>query len=296
MSVWFGFHLPSFTHPETPPDKLFDRVVEQAQAAEQAGFDLVTVMDHLYQIGGVGTVDEPMLEGWLALAALARETKRVRLGTLVTGVTYRNPAMLAKEVTTLDTISGGRAILGIGAAWNDVEHAGYGFEFPPVGQRMDRLEEALAIIKAMFTEDRPSFHGEHYQIERTLRIAAKYADMTHWFAMGLETLKHKTEVLERHCEAIGRDPSTIERTMGAPGIVTATDADTNAALDRIPPERRPFVNVGPPDKVAEGLRPYIEAGFTGFTFNNNLYRTPEQIALVGDLLRLVAGEAPVGAR
>ena len=320
MSVWFGFHLPSFTHPETPPDKLFDRVVEQAQAAEQAGFDLVTVMDHLYQIGGVGTVDEPMLEGWLALAALARETKRVRLGTLVTGVTYRNPAMLAKEVTTLDTISGGRAILGIGAAWNDVEHEGYGYEFPPVRERMDRLEEALTIIKAMFTEDRPSFHGEHYQIEqalnvprpvqpggpriliggggeqRTLRIAAKYADMTHWFAMGLETLKHKTEVLERHCEAIGRDPSTIERTMGAPGIVTATDADTNAALERIPPERRPFVNVGPPEKVAEGLRPYIEAGFTGFTFNNNLYRTPEQIALVGDLLKLVATEAPVGAR
>jgi alkanesulfonate monooxygenase SsuD/methylene tetrahydromethanopterin reductase-like flavin-dependent oxidoreductase (luciferase family) len=134
MSVWFGYHLPSFTHPETPPDKLFDRVVEQAQAAEQAGFDLVTVMDHLYQIGGVGTVDEPMLEGWLTLAALARETKRARLGTLVTGVTYRNPAMLAKEVTTLDTISGGRAILGIGAAWNDVEHEGYGYDFPPASR------------------------------------------------------------------------------------------------------------------------------------------------------------------
>ena len=96
-----------------------------------------------------------MLEGWLALAALARETNRVRLGTLVTGVTYRNPAMLAKEVTTLDTISGGRAILGIGAAWNDVEHAGYGYDFPPVRERMDRLDEALTIIKAMFTEDRP---------------------------------------------------------------------------------------------------------------------------------------------
>jgi F420-dependent oxidoreductase-like protein len=320
MSIWFGFHLPSFTHPDTPPDRLFDRVVEQAHAAEEAGFDLVTVMDHLYQIGGVGTVDEPMLEGWLALAALARETRRVRLGTLVTGVTYRNPAMLAKEVTTLDTISGGRAILGIGAAWNDVEHEGYGYDFPPVRERMDRLEEALAIIKAMFTEDRPSFHGEHYQIERalnvprpvqpggppiliggggeqrTLRIAARYADMTHWFALGLEALKHKAEVLERHCEAIDRDPSTIARTMGAPVIVTATEADAKAALETIPPERRPFVNIGKPEQVADALRPYIEAGFTGFTFNNTIYRRPEQIAVVGDLLKLVASEAPVGAR
>ena len=103
-----------------------------------------------------------MLEGWLTLAALARETSRVRLGTLVTGVTYRNPALLAKQVTTLDMISGGRAILGIGAAWNDVEHEGYGFEFPPVRERMDRLEEALTIAKAMFTEDRPSFEGRYY--------------------------------------------------------------------------------------------------------------------------------------
>ena len=160
MSVWFGFHLPSFTHPETPPDQLFDRVVEQAQAAEEAGFDLVTVMDHLYQIGGVGRATSRCSRAGSPLAALARETKRVRLGTLVTGVTYRNPAMLAKEVTTLDTISGGRAILGIGAAWNDVEHEGYGYDFPPVRERMDRLDEALTIIKAMFTEDRPCFHGE----------------------------------------------------------------------------------------------------------------------------------------
>jgi F420-dependent oxidoreductase-like protein len=320
MSVWFGFHLPTYTHPDTAPEHLFDRVVEQAKAAEEAGFDLVTVMDHLYQIGGVGSVDEPMLEGWLALAALARETNRVRLGTLVTGVTYRNPAMLAKEVTTLDTISGGRAILGIGAAWNDVEHEGYGYDFPPVGQRMDRLEEALAIIKAMFTEDRPSFHGTHYQIERalnvpkpvqpggppiliggggeqrTLKIAARYADMTHWFAIGLEALNHKTEVLQRHCEAIGRDPSTIQRTMGAPVIVTGSEAEKQAVLEMIPPERRPYIPAGSPEQVVDALRPYIDAGFTGFTFNNTIYRTPEQIGRIGELLALVAQESPVGAR
>src|SRR5512141_3071651 len=127
---WFGLHLPSYTFPGTPTAQLFDRIVEQARAAEAAGFSLVTVMDHLYQIGGVGPESDPMLEAWSTLNALARETKRVRLGTLVTGVTYRNPALLAKLATTLDVISGGRAIFGIGAAWNEQEHAGYGFDFP----------------------------------------------------------------------------------------------------------------------------------------------------------------------
>src|SRR3954468_5386362 len=215
MSVWFGLHLPSYTHTDTPPEHLFDRVVEQARAAEDAGFALVTVMDHLYQIDMVGRIDEPMLEGWVTLAGLARETSRVRLGTLVTGVTYRNPALLAKQVTTLDTISGGRAILGIGAAWNDVEHEGYGINFPPIRERMDRLEEGLAIIKALLPDDRPTFEGSNYRVrdvlnvprpvqpggppilvggggeQRTLRIAARYADMTHWFPLGLEGLKRK---------------------------------------------------------------------------------------------------------
>jgi alkanesulfonate monooxygenase SsuD/methylene tetrahydromethanopterin reductase-like flavin-dependent oxidoreductase (luciferase family) len=143
---WFGFHLPNYSHPGTPPEHLFDRVIAEAQAAEQAGFSLVTVMDHLYQIAMAGPPSEPMLEAWTTLAALARETRAVRLGTLVTGVTYRNPAYLAKLATTLDTISGGRAILGLGAAWNEDEHRGYGFDFPPLAERMDRLDEALTII------------------------------------------------------------------------------------------------------------------------------------------------------
>ncbi len=310
MSVWFGLHLPSYTHPDVSPERLFDRVVEQAKTAEEAGFDVVTVMDHLYQIRGVGEEDEPMLEGWSVLAALARETTRVRLGTLVTGVTYRNPALLAKQATTLDTISGGRAIYGLGAAWNDVEHAGYGYDFPPIKERMDRLEEALAIAKAMFTEDRPSFQGRYYRLDgalnvprpvqaggprilvggggeqRTLKIAARYADMTHWFPLGLDMLIHKTEVLAGYCEAIGRDPATIERTMAAPVVVAGSDAAAAAALDAVPPERRPYMIVGTPAKVVDGLRPYIDAGFTGFTFNNSIYRTPEQISLIGELLQL----------
>jgi F420-dependent oxidoreductase-like protein len=313
MQPWFGLHLPCYTFPDAPPDGLFDRIVEQVRAAEDVGFSLVTVMDHLYQIPGVGRVTDPMLEAWSTLAALARETTRVRLGTLVTGVTYRNPAFLAKTVTTLDLISGGRALLGLGAAWNEEEHLGYGFEFPPVRERMDRLDEALTIVRAMFTEDRPSFEGRHYRVhevlnvprpiqpggprilvggggeQRTLRIAANHADMTHWFAIGLDALRHKTEVLKGYCEAIGRDPSTIERTMQAPVIVAESEAAARSFLDRIPEERRPFIAAGTPDQAADALRPYLDAGFTGFTFNNSIYGTPEAIGRVGELLRLVSG-------
>src|SRR6185436_18728980 len=160
----------------------------------------------------------------------------------------------------LDTISGGRAVLGLGAAWNDVEHAGYGFEFPVIRERMDRLDEALTIIRAMFSEERPSYEGRYYRIEdalnvprpiqpggprilvggggeqRTLRIAAKHADMTHWFPLGLEVLQHKNELLQGYCESIGRDPSTIERTMATPVGVVGSEADKAAFLERIPPE------------------------------------------------------------
>src|ERR1700736_4210622 len=168
MPLLFGFHMPNFTPPGVPDERLFERVVEQARAAEAAGFDLVTVMDHFYQIPPVGPEKLPMLESYTALAALAMSTSRVRLGTLVTGVTYRNPAHLAKIVTTLDVISKGRALLGIGAAWNEAEHLGYGYEFPPIKERMDRLEEALTICRLMFTQERPSFAGKHYRIDRAI--------------------------------------------------------------------------------------------------------------------------------
>ncbi len=310
---WFGLHLPSYTFPDSPPEQLFDRIVEQARAAEAAGFSLVTVMDHLNQIPGIGPQTDPMLEGWSVLAALARETRSVRLGTLVTGVTYRNPALLAKQATTLDVISKGRAVLGLGAAWFEAEHVGLGFDFPPIRERMDRLDEALAIARAMFSEERPTFQGRYYRIEaalnvprpiqpggppiliggggeqRTLKIAARYADMTHWFPLGLDVLEHKTQVLARHCEAIGRDPATIERTMATPVLVAATEAEADALRGYLPPERRPHVVTGTPEQCADALQPYLEAGFTGFTFNNPLYRTPDQIAVVGELLRLIGG-------
>jgi F420-dependent oxidoreductase-like protein len=310
---WFGLHCPNYTHPGTTSADMFARTVEQAQAAEAAGFSLVTVMDHLNQIPGVGVPDEPMLEGWSVLAALARETKTVRLSTLVSGVTYRNPALLAKTATTLDVISGGRAIFGLGAAWYEAEHAAFGFDFPPIKERMDRLDEALTIVRGMFASERSSFEGVHYRTvdvinvprpvqpggpkilvggggeQRTLRIAAKHADMTHWFPLGLDVLNHKTDLLRGYAETIGRDPATIERTMAAPVVVAADPAAGAILLDRLPAERRAHVTVGTPEQAADGLRPYLDAGFTGFTFNNNHYRSTDEIAVLGELLKLIGG-------
>src|SRR5882724_5209638 len=138
----FGLQLPNFTF-DVPDAQLFDRVVEYAAVAEDTGFDSLWVMDHFFQLPPMGGPDQPMLEAYTLLGALAARTERVQLGTLVTGVTYRNPAMLAKIVTTLDVISKGRAILGIGAAWYEPEHEGYGFDFPSARERLDRLEEAV---------------------------------------------------------------------------------------------------------------------------------------------------------
>jgi F420-dependent oxidoreductase-like protein len=313
MAVFFGFHMPNYTYPGVSDDTLFDHVIAQAQAAEKAGFDMVTVMDHFYQIRGVGPETNAMLEAYTTLAGMAARTSAVKLGTLVTGVTYRNPALLAKQVTTLDVISKGRAVLGIGAAWNEDEHRGYGIEFPPIGRRMDRLEEAVTIAKLMFTEERPSFEGKHYRIDRalnvprplqkggpkiliggtgerrTLRILAKHGDIGHWFGGPVEELKRKKGVFEQHCAEVGRDPSEVLLTLGIGLILTADEKAGRALLERIPEERRPMVRVATPDQAAEILRPYIDAGFGGFTFNNPMFPTIESIGVAGELIKLVRG-------
>jgi F420-dependent oxidoreductase-like protein len=316
MAVFFGFHMPNYTFPGVPDDELFDRVVEQATAAEAAGFDLVTVMDHFYQIRGVGPETNAMLEAYTTLAGIAARTSRVKLGTLVTGVTYRNPALLAKEVTTLDVISKGRAVLGIGAAWNEDEHVGYGIEFPPIARRMDRLDEAVQIAKLMFTEERPSFEGKFYRIERalnvprpiqkggpkiliggggekrTLRILAKYGDIGHWFGGPLDDLKRKKEVFEQHCSEVGRNPSDVLLTLGVGIVLTQTDQQAKAIMEALPAERRAMVRVvSSVDEAAEYLRPYLDAGFGGFTFNNPTLPTPEAIAHAGELIKVLRGSS-----
>ena len=161
----FGLQLPSFTFPDVPDDKLFDRIIEIAQAAEGSGFDSFWVMDHYHQIGSVGPPSDPMLEAYTLLSAVAARTSRVTLGAMVTGVTYRNPAFLAKVVTTLDIVSAGRAILGIGAAWNEEESRAYGYDWPPTAERFERLEDALQICRAMFTQPRSTFQGKRHRID-----------------------------------------------------------------------------------------------------------------------------------
>jgi F420-dependent oxidoreductase-like protein len=315
MAAFFGFHMPTFTFPGVPNDRLFDRVVENAKAAEAAGFDLVTVMDHLYQIRGIGPETEPMMEAYATLSALATQTSRVKLGTLVTGVTYRNPALLVKQVTTLDVISKGRAILGIGAAWNEDEHRGYGIEFPPIGKRMDRLGEALTIAKLMFTQDRPSFEGAYYKIDRalnvprpiqpggpkilvggggerrTLRLLAEHGDIGHWFGGNLEDLKRKKKVFEEHCAAVNRDPSEVLLTVGLTLVLAENEKDAKALMDGLTPERRAVARTATVSQAAEVIGQYMTAGFGGFTFNNNVLQTKESIALAGELIKVVRGSA-----
>jgi F420-dependent oxidoreductase-like protein len=317
MRPFFGYHMPNYTFEGVPDVRLFDAVVERAQAAEAAGFDLLTVMDHFYQIGVVGREDEPMLEAYSTLAAIAMRTEKVMLSTMVTGVTYRNPALLAKTVTTLDVISKGRAVLGIGAVWNESEHAGYGFEFPPIARREDRLEEALAICKAMFTEERPSFEGAYYRIDRalnrprpiqpggpkilvggggeqrTLKVAARYANITNWFG-SFEEATHKLGVLDRHCESIGRDPAEILRTVALSIVLAESESDKARVLAQIPEAVRGMAMPVTLDEAAELAHRYLEAGFGGIMFRNTMMRTPEAVARAGELIASLRKEgAPV---
>src|SRR5919198_4075278 len=231
----FGLQLPSFTFPDVPDDRLFERIAEIAQAAEASGFDSFWVMDHYHQIGSVGPPSDPMLEAYTILAGVAARTSTIRLGAMVTGVTYRNPAFLAKVLTTLDIVSAGRAILGIGAAWKEDESRAYGDDWPSTPQRVRRLEDALQISKAMFTAERSSYQGHVHSIDRaynvpqpiqpggprimiggggerrTLRLTAQYADM--WNGFGSPTqIRHKLDVLEAHCKDVGRDPGEIVTT------------------------------------------------------------------------------------
>ncbi|MFI5261542.1 MAG: LLM class F420-dependent oxidoreductase [Candidatus Limnocylindrales bacterium] len=307
---FFGYHMPNLTYPGVPDDQLFEHIVHLVQAAETAGFDMVTVMDHFYQIRGVGPEEAPMLEAYTLLSALAARTSRIRLGSMVSGVTYRNPALVAKMVTTQDIISGGRAILGLGAAWNEDEHKGYGFDFPPMRERMDRLEEALEICHLMFTEERPSFEGRYYRLDRalnsprpiqsggpqiliggsgerrTLRMVARFGDISNWWG-SLDELKHKNDVLQAHCEAVGRDPATIIRTIMAPVLLVNDLPEAEVLMARIPPERRANLIAARPADAAEALVPYREAGFDGFILRNAMLSTVESLALAGELIALM---------
>ena len=229
-----GLHISNFTWPEGAA-RLGPVLAEVATAADEAGFERISVMDHLWQIGPIGPPEWDMLEAYTALGFLAAHTRTAKLMTLVTGVVYREPGLLAKAVTTLDVLSGGRAILGIGAAWNEEESRGLGLPFPPTGERFERLEEALRICRQMFDGDETAFQGTHYRLDRllnsprplsrphppiliggggekkTLRLVAQYADACNLFPV--PNLQHKLDVLKQHCDDVGRDYDEIEKTV-----------------------------------------------------------------------------------
>ncbi len=228
-----GLHISDFTWDGGPTD-LRRQLGQVAIRAEQAGYDRVSVMDHVWQIAHLGPPEHEMLEAYTTLGFLAAKTERVKLLTVVTAVVYRDPGLLAKAVTTLDVLSGGRAMLGIGAAWNEEESRGLGLFFPGTAERFERLEEALQICKQMWGHDESPYAGKHYRLERTLnspqslsrphppiliggagegktlRLVAQYADACNIF--DTSELAHKLDVLRDHCQRLGRDYDDIEKT------------------------------------------------------------------------------------
>ncbi|GAA1356283.1 LLM class F420-dependent oxidoreductase [Saccharothrix algeriensis] len=238
-----GIHITEFTVPAGPAG-IAPELAEVARTADAAGVARLSVMDHFFQMERVKPATDPMLEGYTTLGFLAAHTSAVQLGLLVTGVTYRHPGLLAKIVSTVDVLSGGRAELGIGAAWYEREHLGLGVPFPPLAERFERLEEALRICLQMWDpEDDGPFEGEHYRLaetlcspqpirrppilvggggeKKTLRLVARYADACNLFAGDKDQVRHKLDVLRGHCDALGRDFSAIEKTLtyrAAPGV------------------------------------------------------------------------------
>jgi F420-dependent oxidoreductase-like protein len=249
-----GLQIPNFTWPGGP-ERLAPKLREIAQTADEGGLSSLWVMDHFFQIPPVGAAELDMLEGYAALSFLAAATRRVTLGTMVTGVTYRHPGVLVKTVSTLDVLSGGRAVLGIGAAWFEREHRGLGVPFPPLRERFERLEEALQIAQQMWSGGAGRYEGKHYQLaetlnvprpltiprppiliggggeRRTLRLVAQYADACNLFThAGADALKHKLTVLRRHCDDVKRDYAKIEKTSLGTLVLGDDAASVDAAI------------------------------------------------------------------
>jgi F420-dependent oxidoreductase-like protein len=314
--ITLDLHLPNFNYPGVPPEELFEHLAAIAAAAEESGFSSITVMDHLHQIPGVGPRTNYMFEGNTMLAALAARTSRVSLGLLVGGVMYRNPALLAKITTTLDIISGGRAVHGLGAAWFEEEHDAYGFDFPPLRERFEHLEDALQIARLMFTEEEPSFEGRHHSISnilnnprplrgdipilvggsgerKTLRLVARYADGCNLFG-DVERVRHLLGVLERHCDDAGRDPAEITKTRMGTLFIGASDEEAQRKLDAsgIDERRRSMAFVGGPERVAEQIQELLDAGIEGVTISIPDVHDLDVVRLAGETIAPVVG-APV---
>ncbi len=296
-----GYQIPNFTYPGVAPEDLFGVVVAQAAAADRSGFDTVMLMDHFYQLPMLGQPDANMLECYTTLGALACETSSVRLGALVTGNTYRNPAVLAKIITALDIVSGGRAQLGIGAGWFEFEHDSLGFEFGTFTDRFEKLEEALQIILPMLRDETPSLDGKHYTVKdainhpaplsripvmiggsgekKTLRMVAQYADESN-LTCPADEIPRKLDALAGHCERLGRDRSEITVTAALNVCIADTHeqayeeiagflADRGLDLTTMDEATRDQILAmivwGDADEVGERMTAVLATGVDGFT-------------------------------
>jgi F420-dependent oxidoreductase-like protein len=316
--IGLGLQIPNFNFPDVSEDQLFGKLAEISTTAESSGFDTVLVMDHLHQIRGVGPAENWMLEGNGILCGLAARTERVNLSLLVGATTYRNPALHAKLTTTLDVVSGGRAIHGIGAGWNVEEATAYGYDFPSLKVRFERLEDHLNIARAMFTGSPVTYEGEHHSIhdaynnpqpirgdipimiggsgeKKTLRMVAQYADASNFFG-DPERIRHLVGVLEGHCDRLGRDIGEITKTRLGTIVVapTAEEAERKASTtpmnEHVPPDRRATWTVGDPDSVAEQCRELLDAGVDGLIFNCPYVHEPEMVQLIGETLSPLVAE------
>jgi F420-dependent oxidoreductase-like protein len=279
VTIKLGLQIPNFTY-GTGVEALFPTVIAQAQEADAAGYDSVFLMDHFYQLPGLGTPDQPMLEAYTALGALAAVTENVNLGTLVTGNSYRNPTLLAKAITTLDVISQGRAVLGIGTGWFELEHDSLGYDFGTFTDRFNKLGEALQIILPMLEGERPTFSGKYYRTQeamaeprfrdhiplmiggsgekKTIPLAAKHFDHLNIIA-GFDELPRKLAVVKEACEKIDRDPATLETSMLVIAII-----DENVTPDLIPEDFRQQAVFGSAESVADQIKTKVlDVGVSG---------------------------------
>jgi F420-dependent oxidoreductase-like protein len=304
VTIRLGLQIPNFSY-GTSVAELFPTVLAQAREAEAAGFDAVFVMDHFYQLPMLGSPDQPMLEAYTALGALATATERVLLGTLVTGNTYRNPTLLAKIITTLDVISQGRAVLGVGTGWFELEHTQLGFEFGTFTERFAKLDEALQIMLPMITGERVSFDGRYYRTEeavavprfrdhiplmiggsgekKTFGLAARYFDHLNIIA-AFDELPGKVAALAQRCEEADRDPETLETS-----VLLTVIPDPKFTADMVPAPMRGRMAVGGAEQIAEAVQTnVIDAGIDGVIVNLPTY-VPGSITTVAKALRPVVG-------
>jgi len=305
VAIRLGLQIPNYSY-GTGVEKLFPSVIAQAREAEAAGYDSLFVMDHFYQLPALGSPDQPMLESYTALGALATATERLQLGTLVTGNTYRNPALLAKIITTLDVVSAGRAILGIGAGWFELEHRQLGFEFGSFTDRFNRLEEALQIIQPMIKGERPTFSGKSYTTEsamanpryrddipimiggggekKTFAIAARSADHLNIIAP-LDELPGKVDALAARCDEVGRDRSTLGTTAYVTLII-----NEDITPDQLPKELG-YAVAGSPASIADQVQAKVlDVGVDGVIISLAAHGyTPGVITAAGEALRPLVG-------